>query len=161
MLGHFCAFLFAACIPFVVAASFPELAPSSTSTTNSTTKMAPVRSPYVPTAGWTYAIEAIRSSNWPACPYRFLSFPDSCDSVDLWRGAGSNQMWTLEAAPSSDPYVFYLRASCGSYLRCMFFFFKASLACTNLLVSYSYPSDCGIDKVSSNTTLKECMSPFI
>ena len=114
MLGLFYPFLLAACIPFALAASFPVLAPTFEA----------VPSPYVPTAGWTYAIEAIRSSNWPACPYRFLSFPDSCDSVDLWRGAGSNQMWTLEAAPSSDPYVFYLRASCGSYLRCMFFFSK-------------------------------------
>ncbi len=77
-----------------------------------------VRSPYAPTVGWTYAIEAIRGSPWPACPYRFLSFPDSCDSVDLWRGAGVNQFWTIEAASSADPTVFHLRGSCGSYLRC-------------------------------------------
>ena len=78
-----------------------------------------VRSPYAPTVGWTYAIEAIRSSPWPACPYRFLSFPDACDSVDLWRGAGVNQFWTMEAASHSDPSVFYIRGSCGSYLRCV------------------------------------------
>ena len=76
-----------------------------------------IRTPYAPTVGWTYAIEAIRSSPWPACPYRFLSFPDACDSVDLWRGAGVNQFWTMEAASPTDPSVFYLRGSCGSYLR--------------------------------------------
>jgi hypothetical protein len=98
--------IFAAIVSFVAAAPFP-LRPSSISGSSS----------YAPTAGWTYAVEAIRQSLWPACPYRFLSFPDSCDKVDLWRGAGSNQMWTLESASTEDTSLFYLRASCGSYLR--------------------------------------------
>jgi hypothetical protein len=103
-----CTLILAASLLLTAAAHLPAREPGS----------AAVRSPYAPTNGWTYAVEAIRSSPWPSCPYRFLSFPDSCDSVDLWRGAGPNQYWTLESASSSDPSAFYLRASCGSYLRC-------------------------------------------
>ena len=111
MLRLVCSLLFAASIPFVVAASIPLRSPGHES----------VSSPYLPTAGWTYAVEAIRSSPWPACPYRFLSFSESCNSVDLWRAVGSNQFWTLESASSADSHLFYIRASCGSYLRCICF----------------------------------------
>ena len=103
-----CCIFLGAVLSLPAAASLLSLHPASE---------AAAPSPYVPSSGWTYAIEAIRSSPWPGCPYRFLSFPDSCDSVDLWRGAGSNQFWTLESASPSDSTVFYLRASCGSYLR--------------------------------------------
>jgi hypothetical protein len=138
MLFLVCCLLFAASIPFVVAASFPLRSPGQQS----------VSSPYLPTAGWTYAVEAIRSSPWPDCPYRFLSFPDSCGSVDLWRGVGSNQMWTLESASSLDPSVFYLRASCGSYLRCSLFSISYILHDLICPFTCSYPSECGVDKVS-------------
>jgi len=70
--------------------------------------------PYTPTAGWTYVLEAARAKNWPACAYRFASYPGSCNSVDLWKSAGGNQHWMLESA--GQPSTFYLKASCGSYL---------------------------------------------
>ena len=55
--------------------------------------------PYTPTPGWKYHLEAVRTgpgSEWPNCRARFLSFPGSCDSVDLWDGAGENQQFELE-----------------------------------------------------------------
>lgn len=48
--------------------------------------------PFFPTSGYTYYIEAIREKNWPSCSYRFISYPNSCDAVDLWNAAGSNQV---------------------------------------------------------------------
>ena len=78
--------------------------------------------PYVPTDGWTYYIEAARAEGWPQCAYRFLSYPASCDSVDLWDAAGINQQWTFAAVPGAASGVFYLKTSCGQYL--------------------SYPGDC-------------------
>jgi hypothetical protein len=70
--------------------------------------------PYTPAAGITYYIEANREGVWPNCPYRFLSYGDSCTgSADLWKGAGKNQEFTLESAGDG---LFYLKASCGSYL---------------------------------------------
>lgn len=75
--------------------------------------------PYHPTNGWTYHIEAVREEAWPSCAYRFLSYPSSCDKVDLWNAAGGSQEWTLHDAGDGN---FYLKSSCGSYL--------------------SYPGDC-------------------
>lgn len=75
--------------------------------------------PHVPTAGWTYHVEAAREGVWPSCAYRFLSYDSSCKTIDLWKGAGINQEWTLIDAGDG---LFYLRSSCGSYL--------------------SYPGDC-------------------
>jgi hypothetical protein len=69
--------------------------------------------PLNPTADYSYTIEAKRSSNWPACRYRFLSFPGSCDSVDLWSDAGENQQFELQAASNGE---FLLMGSCGRYL---------------------------------------------
>lgn len=106
--------------PLSFAASILVAVAATVQSVSRTSVMA-VPSPYVPSSGWTYAIEAIRSSPWPACPYRFLSFSESCNSVDLWRAVGSNQFWTLESASSADSHLFYIRASCGSYLRCICF----------------------------------------
>lgn len=75
--------------------------------------------PYQPAAGWTYFIEAVREQAWPSCQYRFVSYPSTCDKVDLWNAAGINQEWTLEDAGGGN---FYLLTSCGHYL--------------------SYPGDC-------------------
>ncbi|KAL5477939.1 hypothetical protein EMCRGX_G024802 [Ephydatia muelleri] len=75
--------------------------------------------PYQPTAGWTYYVEAVREQAWPSCQYRFMSYPSTCDKVDLWNAAGINQEWTLEDAGGGN---FYLLTSCGHYL--------------------SYPGDC-------------------
>lgn len=72
--------------------------------------------PYTPTAGWTYYLEAVRENAWPSCQYRFLSHPDACGNAvgaDLWMGAGINQQWTLVSAGNGN---FYLRADCGYYL---------------------------------------------
>lgn len=76
-------------------------------------------SPYNLADGWTYYIEAVRTQNWPDCAYRFLSYPSTCDKIDMWNAAGGNEQFTLEAV-SAD--TFYLKTSCGRYL--------------------SYPSDC-------------------
>lgn len=82
-------------------------------------------SPYTPAQDITYYIEANREGVWPNCPYRFLSYGDSCaGSADLWKAAGKNQEFTLESAGED---VFYLKASCGSYL--------------------SYPADCNQNDV--------------
>ena len=74
--------------------------------------------PYEPSAGWTYYFEAAHPGSpataWPACPFRFLSYPSSCDAVNLWRGAGVNQRWTL--APGDEPGTFFVQAGCGQRL---------------------------------------------
>lgn len=69
--------------------------------------------PYTPTVGWTYYLEGSREGEWPDCAYRFLSHDSSCSTVDLWKGAGGNQEWTLEDAGGGG---FYLRSNCGKYL---------------------------------------------
>lgn len=84
--------------------------------------------PYVPTQGWTYYIEANRASAWPSCQYRFLSYPSSCDDINLWNGAGINQQVTLEPTSYGDS-TFFLKLSCGKYL--------------------SYPGDCNQHKVDT------------
>jgi len=71
--------------------------------------------PLVPTNGYTYIIEANRELAWPSCAYRFLSYSSSCDKVDLWNGAGSNQHWKFISTGDSDG-SFYLQATCGAYL---------------------------------------------
>lgn len=69
-------------------------------------------SPYTPSNNITYYLEGARGT-WPACQYRFLSYPTSCDSVDLWSATGPNQEWTLI---DSGRGTFFLRSSCGQYL---------------------------------------------
>ncbi|CAM9838230.1 unnamed protein product [Ectocarpus fasciculatus] len=69
--------------------------------------------PYTPTSGWTYHVEAAREGVWPSCAYRFLSYDSGCSSVDLWKAAGGNQEWTLQDAGGGS---FYLKTSCGKYL---------------------------------------------
>jgi hypothetical protein len=81
--------------------------------------------PLNPTAGYTYTIEAKRSAAWPSCAYRFLSFPSTCDKVDMWNGAGANQHWEFISTGDGDN-SFYIKAGCGKYL--------------------SYPSDCANTK---------------
>lgn len=75
--------------------------------------------PYQPQDNWVYHLEARRAEAWPACDYRFLSYPDDCSSVDMWKGAGVNQAFTLVPSGSGD---FFLQTKCGRYL--------------------SYPGDC-------------------
>ena len=70
-------------------------------------------SPYDPTTGWKYYVEAAREGIWPDCAYRFLSYDTTCSTVDLWSGAGGNQEWRLSDA--GDGY-FYFQTSCGAYL---------------------------------------------
>lgn len=71
--------------------------------------------PYTPTVGWTYYLEAAHpagpATTWPACPFRFLSFPSQCNAVNLWSGAGVNQQFTL--APGDEPGTFTVHAGCG------------------------------------------------
>lgn len=51
-----------------------------------------IATPYVPSSGWTYFVEAVRAKPWPACSYRFLSYEGSCSpEVNLWNGTGVNQ----------------------------------------------------------------------
>ena len=70
--------------------------------------------PYTPASGGVYYFEAAREGTWPSCQYRFLSYPGTCDSVDLWNAAGVNQQWTLVSTGEDNTY--YLRSSCGQYL---------------------------------------------
>lgn len=71
--------------------------------------------PLNPSNGYTNVLEAVRSKQWPSCDYRFLSYPSTCDSIDLWNGAGTNQQWKLHDGGSYDG-SFYLQSSCGAYL---------------------------------------------
>jgi arabinan endo-1,5-alpha-L-arabinosidase len=69
--------------------------------------------PLVPTAGWTYYLEAAHPAAWPSCAYRFASYTSACTSMDTWNAAGTNQEWTLVDAGNG---LFYLKANCGGYL---------------------------------------------
>ncbi len=69
--------------------------------------------PLVPTHGYTYSIEAARAKSWPSCPYRFLSFSENSNVVDLWSGAGANQHWQLL---DSGDGTFFLKTNFGQYL---------------------------------------------
>ncbi|KAJ3437496.1 endo-arabinase [Anaeramoeba flamelloides] len=72
--------------------------------------------PYIPTNGWTYYIEAVRSKSWPECKYRFLSYTSDQDSkVDMWEAAGTNQRWTIVANSGSSGAV-YLKTTYGEYM---------------------------------------------
>lgn len=69
--------------------------------------------PFVPTVGWTYHIEAVHQESWPSCPYRFISHDQTCNAIDMYHTVGINQEWTLIDAGNSS---FYLKSSCGGYL---------------------------------------------
>jgi len=71
--------------------------------------------PLSPSNGYTYVVEAVRTKQWPSCTYRFLSYPSSCDSIDLWSAAGINQQWKLHDTGNGNG-SFYLQSSCGAYL---------------------------------------------
>jgi len=91
--------------------------------------------PYTPTAGYLYALEAARPEVWPACPYRFLSHDVDCAVVDLWSGIGSNQIFA--AVPASSPGAFSLQAaSCGTLP-----YLTASVDCDALTLSFSATAD--------------------
>lgn len=81
--------------------------------------------PLNPTSGYVYAIEAVREQAWPSCAYRFMSFPNQCDKVDLWNAVGGNQHFSFISTGDGDN-SFYLKAGCGKYL--------------------SYPGDCSNTK---------------
>ena len=72
-------------------------------------------SPYELIPGWTYHLEASRGQAWPGCRYRFLSYPNDCSKVDLWQGAGGNQLFTFEKVPGKRG-TFYLKTRCGTYV---------------------------------------------
>jgi arabinan endo-1,5-alpha-L-arabinosidase len=84
-------------------------------------------SPYTLQDGSTFHLEAAREQTWPNCVYRFLSFPGSCDGVDLWNDVGINQEWSLRGMGNS---TFALQSSCGNYL-------SYSLNCDDHSVSLS------------------------
>lgn len=67
-------------------------------------------------AGKAYFVEAVRSQPLPNCPYRYLSYPNTCEMVDLWNTMGPYQQWVLELSADADG-SYYLRAAlCGNYL---------------------------------------------
>ena len=71
--------------------------------------------PYAPSPGFTYYLEAVRSQAWPACGYRFASYPAACDHVDLWDGVGEDQEFVVERS-SDTPGVVHLKMHCGTYV---------------------------------------------
>jgi hypothetical protein len=71
--------------------------------------------PLVPTAGYTYTVEAARAQAWPSCAYRFLSYSADSTTVDLWNGAGGNQHWQFVDSGSGDG-SFFLKTNYGTYL---------------------------------------------
>lgn len=77
--------------------------------------------PYTPTANWEYYLEAnhlvnrgATSVTWPACPFRFLSFPSTCDALNLWSSVGTDQLFKL--VPGSASGTFAIEAGCGKPL---------------------------------------------
>jgi len=86
--------------------------------------------PLVPTHGYTYTVEAAREKAWPSCAYRFLSYAQNSNTVDLYNAAGSNQHWQFLDSGSGDG-TFYLKTNYGKYL--------------------SYSGDCGSTIVDSWT----------
>ena len=70
--------------------------------------------PYEPTDGWTYHLEAARGGAWPSCNYRFLSFNAECNHDGFWKAAGVNQ--ELKFVRASANRTFYLKLGCGKYL---------------------------------------------
>jgi GH43 family beta-xylosidase len=85
--------------------------------------------PLVPTAGYTYTVEAARAQAWPSCAFRFLSYSADSTTVDLWNGAGGNQHWQF-VDTGSDDESFFLKTNYGTYL-------SYSGDCGNLIVSAS------------------------
>lgn len=71
--------------------------------------------PLVPTAGYTYTVEAAREKAWPSCAYRFLSYSSDPKVVDLWNGAGGNQHWQFLDTGDGDA-TFYLKTAYANYL---------------------------------------------
>jgi hypothetical protein len=103
-------FLTLAAVALLCSASAVKTSPAASSPSTSH------NSPFAPTAGWTYFLEAQRAEVWPSCSYRFLSYPSpACNVANLWNGAGINQELTLVAVPGAN-MTFYLQASCGHFL---------------------------------------------
>ena len=71
--------------------------------------------PLVPTHGYTYYIEAAREKAWPSCAYRFFSYAQNSNTVDLYNAVGSNQQWQVIDTGSGDG-TFYLKTNYGKYL---------------------------------------------
>ena len=71
--------------------------------------------PYTPTVGWTYYLEAARQQNWPECTNRFMSIDSHDTKVSLSSNADSTAEFTLEASNNRDA-AFYLKLSNGKYL---------------------------------------------
>lgn len=70
--------------------------------------------PYNPKHGSKYYFEAQHSNAvWPECNYRFVSYPDTCDTLDIWRVTGANQEVTLLATDDDDSNVWRLETKCG------------------------------------------------
>jgi hypothetical protein len=103
-------------------------------------------SPYEPTAGWRYYLEAAHpDSLWPACDARFLSFPASCDGLDLWSGAGANQQFELEEVFSGNASSYAGISSNASAAAVGSF--RIKLACGNYI---SYSETCGNTAVGTS-----------
>lgn len=92
--------------------------------------------PYTPTPGWRYALEAAGRELWPACPDRFVTFPLSC-APPITLGATVGTATSIELVPvpsgsifyshqpetrgasssgSDDGGTFYIKLGCGRYL---------------------------------------------
>ena len=71
---------------------------------------------YIPQDGATYYFEAQHNNVvWPECNYRFVSYPSTCDMVDLWQDAGVNQEITLLAVDDEDGVnTWRLETNCGT-----------------------------------------------
>ena len=86
--------------------------------------------PYIPTPGWNYAIEAAGRATWPSCNARFLSYTDDCSTITLSSDYVSSPVHLISA--SGDNNTFNIRLGCGNYL--------------------SYQGDCDQDQVDAVST---------
>ncbi len=69
--------------------------------------------PYTPTAGWTYALEAARDQAWPGCKDRLVALASDSRTLSL---AGLIQEFTLVAASKHDDGAFYLQLPNGHFM---------------------------------------------
>lgn len=72
-------------------------------------------SPYTPTAGWRYSLEAAGRKPWPACADRFATFRSNCEPpIILGPSVGSSS--ALELIPRAGRDTFFVKLGCGRFL---------------------------------------------
>ena len=73
--------------------------------------------PYFPSDGWTYILEAVLSEPWPLSAYRFMSVDNSSAFVLSNGTDGDHQKITLfTKSDKTNPFTFRLQLHCGRFV---------------------------------------------